>query len=119
MTDVNVEQVEAYEAKNRAAPISGVPWYQALGAHAIIHGATVALITGRTSLGIAEAAIHAITDDAKCKGRLTFNQDQAIHLSHVRCFGPPSRAPRIGRWGDALPKMQFQRTLGRSGRLGV
>lgn len=68
------------KAKNRAAPTPGVPWYQALGAHAMIHGGAVALITGKTSLGIAEAVIHAITDDAKCKGHLTFNQDQAIHI---------------------------------------
>jgi hypothetical protein len=67
------------KAKNRAAPIPGVPWYQALGAHAIIHGGAVAYITGRTSLGVAEMAIHAVTDDLKCQGRLSFNQDQAIH----------------------------------------
>lgn len=69
------------KAKNRAAPIPGVPWYQALGAHAIIHGGAVALITGRASLGVAEAAIHAVTDDLKCRGKLTFNQDQAVHLA--------------------------------------
>lgn len=67
------------KAKNRTAPIPGVPWYQALGAHAIMHGAAVALITKRPILGVAEAIIHAITDDAKCRGKLTFDQDQAIH----------------------------------------
>ena len=69
------------KAKNRAAPIPGVPWYQALGAHAIIHGGAVALITGKPALGIAETVVHAITDDLKCNGRLSFNQDQAIHLA--------------------------------------
>jgi hypothetical protein len=68
------------KAKNRAAPISGVPWYQALGAHAVIHGAAVAAITKSPALGVAEAVVHAITDDMKCRGKLTFNQDQAIHL---------------------------------------
>ena len=68
------------KAKNRLAPIPGVPWWQALGAHAIIHGAFVAFITGIWWLFLAEVAIHAITDDAKCQGKLTFNQDQAIHL---------------------------------------
>lgn len=68
------------KAKNRTAPLQGVPWYQAMGAHAIIHGAAVTHFTGRLSLGVAETVIHAITDDAKCRGRLTFNQDQAIHL---------------------------------------
>jgi len=68
------------KAKNRAAPLPGVPWYQALGAHALIHGGMVALVTGSTRMGIAETVIHAITDDLKCKGRLSFDQDQAIHI---------------------------------------
>ncbi len=67
-------------AKNRANPIPGVPWYQALGAHAIIHGGFVGIITGVWWLGVAETVAHALTDDAKCAGRLTFNLDQTIHL---------------------------------------
>ena len=69
------------KAKNRAMPIPGVPWWQALGAHAIIHGAAVAAITKSPALGIAETVVHAITDDLKCNGRLSYNQDQAIHLA--------------------------------------
>lgn len=68
-------------AKSRAAPVAGVPWWQALGAHAAIHGGFVGLITGLWWLGVAEAAVHALTDDAKCRGRITFNQDQAIHVA--------------------------------------
>jgi hypothetical protein len=68
-------------AKNRTAPIPGVPWYQALGAHAIIHGGAVAAITRSPWLGIAETVVHAITDDLKCRNKLSYNQDQAIHLA--------------------------------------
>lgn len=68
-------------AKNRSAPIPGVPWYQALGAHAIIHGGVVWAITDIWWLGVAELVAHALTDDAKCAGRLSFNQDQAIHVA--------------------------------------
>ena len=68
------------KAKNRAAPIPGVPFWQALTAHAAIHGAFVALLTGLWPLFFVEGAIHWITDDAKCRGKLTFNQDQAIHV---------------------------------------
>lgn len=68
------------KAKNRAAPLTSVPWWQALGAHAIIHGAAVAAITKSPALGIAETLVHAITDDLKCNGRLSYNQDQAIHI---------------------------------------
>lgn len=68
------------KAKNRTAPIPGVPWWQALAWHSIIHGGFVALITGHWWLGVAEAGIHAATDDWKCRGLITFNQDQAIHI---------------------------------------
>lgn len=68
-------------AKNRTAPISDVPWYQALGAHAVIHGAAVGIITRSAWLGIAETVVHALTDDLKCRGRLSYNQDQAIHVA--------------------------------------
>ncbi|WP_207078470.1 DUF3307 domain-containing protein [Novosphingobium sp. KA1] len=68
------------KAKNRTAPIPGVPWQQALGAHVVIHGAAVALITGLWWLFFAEAAIHWLTDDAKCRGKIDFNADQSIHI---------------------------------------
>jgi hypothetical protein len=68
-------------AKNRAAPIPGVPWYQALAAHSIIHGGAVALLTGVPLLGLAEVAVHALTDDAKCTGKIGFNADQSIHIA--------------------------------------
>ena len=66
-------------AKNRTAPIPGFPWWQALGAHAAIHGGAVGLLTGIWWLGLAEAVAHFITDDLKCRGKITLNQDQAIH----------------------------------------
>jgi len=67
-------------AKSRTAPIPGVPWYQILTAHAYMQGFAVGAITGVWWLGLAEFAVHAITDDTKCAGRLTFNQDQTIHM---------------------------------------
>jgi hypothetical protein len=67
-------------AKNRAAPLPGVPWYQALGSHAVIHGGAVALLTGIPLLGLAEALAHAFIDDLKCTGRIGFNTDQALHI---------------------------------------
>ena len=69
------------KAKNRAAPIPGVPWQQALGAHVVIHGAAVAFITGIWWLFFAEALVHWLTDDAKCRGRISFNVDQGIHVA--------------------------------------
>jgi hypothetical protein len=69
------------KAKNRTAPIPGVPWATVLAGHVAIHGAAVALVTGIWWLFFAEAIIHFVTDDAKCRGRISFNADQLIHLS--------------------------------------
>ena len=68
-------------AKNRHDPIPHVPWYQAMFAHTAMHGMAVWIITGIPLLGLAEMAIHWITDDLKLQGELTFNQDQAIHIA--------------------------------------
>lgn len=66
-------------AKNHTAPIPGVPWYQALAAHSLIHGGFVYVITGSLWLGLFEVGLHACFDYGKCDGALSFNQDQALH----------------------------------------
>lgn len=68
------------KAKNHRFPLPGVPWPQALGAHAAIHGGAVALLTGIWWLGMAEFAAHAVVDWLKCNDDITFNDDQVIHL---------------------------------------
>ena len=65
--------------KARSGP-NYVPWWQALLAHSLIHGGFVAVITGVWWLGVAEMAIHAITDHLKCEKRIGINTDQAIHV---------------------------------------
>jgi hypothetical protein len=68
------------KAKNHTAPLPGMPWYQALLMHSIIHAGFVGVITQSLWLGLAELVIHAATDYAKCAGKISFNQDQAIHI---------------------------------------
>lgn len=68
------------KAKNRTAPIPGIPFWHALWAHSIIHGGFVGIATGSLWLGLAETLIHAATDDAKCRGKISYNTDQAIHI---------------------------------------
>lgn len=58
-----------------------VPWYQAMAAHCVIHAGGVLLITGSVVLAIAEFVLHFLIDRAKVAGKLTFNQDQALHLA--------------------------------------
>lgn len=66
--------------KNHKAPLPGVPWYQCLFAHALIHAGMVLLITRSTWMALAELAIHALTDYAKGEG----------------WFGSPSRSASTG-----------------------
>lgn len=68
-------------AKNRTSPLPGVPWWQALGAHALIHAGAVGLLTGVWWLGALEGLSHFAIDDAKCRHKLDFNQDQGLHVA--------------------------------------
>ena len=68
------------KAKNRFHPLAGMPWYQAMLAHSVIHGGLVGLVTGSLWLGLAETAVHWLIDDAKCAGRIGFNCDQLLHI---------------------------------------
>ena len=67
-------------AKNSSNPIPGVPWYHAMFAHTFMHGAAVTFVTGMWTLGLLEMLVHWFTDHMKCNNKLTFNQDQAIHI---------------------------------------
>lgn len=58
-----------------------VPWYLALGAHGLIHGGAVALVTGLWPLGVLELVAHAAIDGAKCRGRFGNLVDQGAHLA--------------------------------------
>lgn len=66
--------------KNRLNPIPDIPFWHPLTAHSAIHGGFVGLITGSYIIGLFEFAIHWITDDAKCRGWIGYNTDQAIHI---------------------------------------
>jgi len=70
--------------KNRHVVLEGKQteiWWLILTYHAIIHGYMVFLITTNPYFGCAECIIHWLTDFTKCEGKLTFNQDQFIHLA--------------------------------------
>lgn len=69
------------KAKNPAAPIPGVPWYQAMGAHALIQGGGVWFVTHSVAAAMLETVAHAAIDYAKCRGWLSFNADQLLHVA--------------------------------------
>jgi hypothetical protein len=86
------------KAKNRTAPIPGVPWIHGLFWHSVIHGGFVGLITGSAVLGVLETWVHMVIDDAKCAGWFSLNRfgptdevsanTRAFHVDqilHVAC----------------------------------
>lgn len=71
--------------KNAFAPLPGVPWYQCLFAHSMIHAGAVTLITGKWYLGLLEFVFHFAIDHLKCRGDFGpgvrgFNFDQILHV---------------------------------------
>lgn len=56
------------------------PWWYAMFAHSAIHGAAVAAVTQMPALFFAELAAHFVTDTTKCRNKISFMTDQAIHL---------------------------------------
>ena len=70
------------EGKNRHndPALHGVNWWYWMGAHAIVHGGIVGLITGSTLLGLAEAVAHFLIDYGKCEDWYGIHTDQLLHL---------------------------------------
>lgn len=55
-------------------------WFYVLGAHALIHGGIVYVITGSIFLGVLESLVHGITDFVKCENWTNPHIDQAVHI---------------------------------------
>lgn len=55
-------------------------WMVCMGAHCLVHAGAVWLITGSSLFGFIELVLHWSIDVAKCKGKTSFNQDQALHI---------------------------------------
>lgn len=70
------------KAKNPALHlVSGQTiWPLALLSHAAIHAGAVKLATGSWALAACEFVAHALIDFWKCRGGLTYNGDQILHV---------------------------------------
>lgn len=77
------------KAKNQWNEIPGAPWYQALGAHAVIQAGIVAVVMhmiGGVDMssafwyGLAEFVLHTLTDYGKNDEKYGFNVDQLLHV---------------------------------------
>lgn len=68
------------KAKNHTTTIGQELYLAVLPAHAMIHAGFVLLFTGSAVLSLVEFIVHGLTDWLKCDDRLSFYQDQAIHV---------------------------------------
>lgn len=70
------------KAKNRTLDL--IPgesiWFGALCFHAAIHAGAVKLATGSWTLALCEFFAHSLIDDAKCRGKLSYGNDQMLHV---------------------------------------
>lgn len=69
------------DAKNPNHPSGKLGWPIVLGLHGVIHGSLVFLITGSLTLGVYEVLLHCGIDYVKCNQRISFRQDQFLHIS--------------------------------------
>lgn len=58
----------------------------ALFMHSAIHAAAVRIVTGSIALAGAELVAHWAIDEAKVRGRISFNADQGMHLFCKACY---------------------------------
>jgi hypothetical protein len=63
-----------------------VIWPMALLSHSAIHAGAVRFATGSWLLAGAEFVAHTIIDYAKCRGLISYNQDQAAHFFCKLCW---------------------------------
>ena len=77
------------KGKNHTAPLPGVPWWQCLTAHAVIHSGFVfaviyfmgGVLAICLALAMLEFGLHWCIDYLKSDGNLTYNQDQSLHIA--------------------------------------
>lgn len=67
-------------AKNRFNPIPHVPWYHPMTAHVFMHGVGVYIVLGIWWLAVLEMISHFVIDYQKCRGELTYTEDQFYHI---------------------------------------
>lgn len=63
-----------------------VIWPMALLSHSAIHAGAVKLATGSWVLAGAEFIAHTAIDYSKCRGVITYNQDQIAHVACKLCW---------------------------------
>jgi hypothetical protein len=69
-----------FKAPGLRLPTGEAIWPWCMSAHCLIHAGFVGILTGNPWLGIAEFVAHGTVDLLKCRGRISFAQDQGLHI---------------------------------------
>lgn len=82
ITDVALQTEWMADNKRFIHPVTihEIPWYYAMGSHAMINGAGVWLVTGNVWLGVAESVSHFGIDYMKCQNITGPHLDFIFHV---------------------------------------
>ena len=82
VTDVALQTEWMSYGKCCTSPVvvTEIPWYFPMGAHSMVNGCGVWLVTGNAYLGLAESILHFIIDYCKCKFIIGVNLDILFHI---------------------------------------
>ena len=80
LADTSLQTRAMAKGKNRHKASDLHAWPFWLGAHSIIQGGLVYLVTGSLGLGMAEIGLHALIDFFKCEKRYGCTVDQGAHF---------------------------------------
>lgn len=72
--------VAKFKSRHAAFYTGETVWPYVLGAHSLIHGLIVFLITKNIYFGIAETLAHFLIDFVKCENKIGFHTDQWLHV---------------------------------------
>ena len=78
LTDFQLQNGAMHDHKIREQNISY--WYYWMGAHALICGGGVYIVTSSLGFAIAETIIHFVIDAIKSDNRIGFHTDQCLHI---------------------------------------
>lgn len=67
-------------AKSPVEPLPHTPWKHVMAAHCMLHAGGVYIVLGVWWIAALEFIGHFAVDYFKCRGELTYEQDQYLHI---------------------------------------
>ena len=82
VTDLAIQTEVMAFAKGDTKPtvVQDPPWYYFMGAHSMVNGCGVWLVTGNVYFGVAESVLHFVIDHLKCSHIISSRVDLTLHI---------------------------------------